>query len=154
MPFALLVALREPCFGNIANTFEFLLHLRVLRVHQFGARVLRHKNRRSKQNHRSRKRHWKKKVIPGFLKRSSPIDSDVKHHNRRARFAREHYRPRFRNVTRAARPINRERAISSFLDSPRHDGEAPQSAARRTSLRRSESKPLNHFARPLPVERG
>src|SRR6266481_5311724 len=91
-------------------------------------------------------------MIPSVGECFPAIHADMKHHHRTTRLAREHYRTRLGHVARTARPVNRERAVDSFLQPARHHREPSQSAARRTSLRCTKSQPLDHLARPLPIE--
>src|SRR5438477_4223927 len=92
-------------------------------------------------------------MVPGFFECFPVFNSDVKNDYRCAGASSQHDRPRFCDVARAAWTVNRERAIASFLDALRHHCKATQSSARRTSLRGAITHPLNHFARPLTVER-
>src|SRR5579862_9176645 len=89
-------------------------------------------------------------MVPGLRKGFAVLHADVKYLDRGARFARQHYRTRFRDVPRAAGTVNGERAILTLCNPPRHHGQPAQSAARRTPLRRAKPQPLDYFARPLP----
>jgi hypothetical protein len=143
---------RKPPLCNIPHALQLALHLRVLGCHRFGVRVARNINRRRKQNHCSRKGHRQQKMVPRLFKRFPTLHSNMKHHDGASCFSRQHHWPRLGHVPRSPRPIDRERAIHSLFQPPRHHRQSPQSAARRTSLRRTESQPLDHFARPLPIE--
>jgi hypothetical protein len=144
---------QKPSLRNIPHPFQLALHLCVFGFHDFGTCVPRNVNRRRKQNHRARKGRWQQKVVPRLLKRFPALRSDMKHHDRAARFSRQHHRSRLRNIARPTWPVDRERAIDALFQAPCHHRQSAQSAARRASLRRAKSQPLNHFACPLPVER-
>src|SRR5258708_24714979 len=91
-------------------------------------------------------------MVPGSFECLPTFHADVKNQDGTSRFSRQHHWPRLGHVPRSAWPIDGERAIEPFFQPPRHYGQSTQSPARRTSLRRPESQPLNHFACPLPVE--
>ena len=91
-------------------------------------------------------------MVPSFSESSSVLYSDVEYHDRRGAASSEHDRAGLGNITRAARAINGEGTIAALCDSPRHDGQAAQSATRRTSLGRAVAHPLDHFACPLAIE--
>src|SRR5437016_4740781 len=144
---------RKPALRNIPHPFQLPLHFGMLGFHEFCTRILRHVNWRGEQYGGTRKWSWQQEMIPGLLKSLAAIHADVKDQDRASRFPRQHHRSRLRHVTRPAWAIDRERAIHSYVQPPRHHCQSSQSSARRTTLRRAESQPLNHFARPLPVER-
>src|SRR6185437_7953283 len=90
--------------------------------------------------------------VQGFFQRKCAFQADMEHENRLASLARQHHGTRFRDVTWPARPVDRERHIMPFLQTPRHHNQALQPAPRRTSLRRAKPEPLNNPPRPLTIE--
>src|ERR1700720_10676 len=121
-------------------------------MNHFAIRVDRYIDRRRHKHHRARKRIGNLKQIPGFLERMRPLEPDVKDGYRLSRPTRQDHWPRLRYVARPARPVDRECHMLPFLEPLRHHRQPFNRTARRTSLRRSETKPLDYAARPLPIE--
>src|SRR5580693_9981491 len=93
-------------------------------------------------------------MVPSLLESDAAIDADVEDHYGASGFSREDHRTGFRYVAWTTRPVDGEAAIHAFAEAFGHDGEAAQTAARRTSLGGAEAEPLDDFACPLAVERG
>src|SRR5436309_447933 len=144
---------RKPALRNIPHPFQLPLHFGLLGFHEFCTRIPRHVNWRGEQYGGTRKWSWQQEMIPGLEKSLAAIHADVKDQDRASRFPCQHHGSRFRHVPRPAWAVDRECAIYSLFQPPRHHRQSPQPSARRTALRRAESQPLNRLARPLPVER-
>ena len=53
----------EPTLGDVADAFEFVLHLRVFGLHDFGGSVSWNVQGWGKQDDRVRERHGQKKMV-------------------------------------------------------------------------------------------
>ena len=82
------------------------------------------------------------------------LQADVKGQDGPPGAARQHCGPGFGHVARPARPVDGERNVAPLFEPLRHHGQSPQAAPRRTALRGAVAQPLDHPARPLPVEVG
>jgi len=94
----------------------------------------------------------KQEVVPGFFEGFSAVDANVEDEDRAASFSGEHDRAGLGDVTRAARAVDGEGTIDAFFEAARHDREAAEASARRTSLGCAEAKPFDYLASPLTVE--
>ena len=80
------------------------------------------------------------------------LQANVKDDDRTSSAARQNHRSGFRDVTRAARAVNRECDVLAFLDALGHHREPFDRAAARTALRGTKSQALDDAPRPLAVE--
>src|ERR1700722_11029515 len=92
-------------------------------------------------------------MVPGIGESFAAIHADVKYQDWAATLSRQHYRPRLGHIARPARTVNGKAAVQAFFKPRGHDGQPTQSTARRPSLSRPESQPLDYLARPLAVKR-
>lgn len=109
-------------------------------------------DRRREKNDRACEWRGQEEVVPGFFERLAAAYADVEDQDGAAGFSREHDGAGLGDVTRAARAVNREGAIDAFFEAAGHHSQSTKAAAGRTSLRRSEAKPFDHFACPLSVK--
>src|SRR2546430_3499436 len=92
-------------------------------------------------------------MVPRLLKGLPMPTPNVKDEDRTSRFPRQHHWSRLGDVPRPTRSVNGKGAIEPFFQTPRHHRQPAQASPRRTPLGRPKSQPLDHLARPPPVER-
>src|SRR4029077_4556139 len=152
LTFPLFFRERKPAFCHISKAFEHLLHFLMLFLEPFVIGVFGHLKQRCDDQNGARVRLRYLHQVPCLLKRPRAIESDVKQKNRPASPASQHHRAGLGHIPRPARAIDGEAGIDSLFEPLRHYRKSAQSSARRTSLRRAVPQPLDHAARPLPIE--